>query len=52
MSQEEEAAKVVVLKYVEAFSRGNLKVLESLLADDAEIQGVFGKGMFEKIRPI
>ena len=51
MSVEEEAKKVVGL-YVEAFNRGDLNALKSLLAEDAEIQGVFGKGVFEKIEPI
>jgi len=51
MSLETES-KEVVLQYVDAFNQGNLEVLESLLAEEAEIQGVFGKGIFEKIRPI
>lgn len=48
----EEQAKKVVRRYVEAFNRGDLNELKSLLAEDAEIQGVFGKGVFEKIEPI
>ena len=44
--------KQVVLQYVDAFNRGDLDRLRSLLAEDAEIQGVFGKGMFERIEPI
>ena len=44
--------KQVVLQYVDAFNRGDLDRLRSLLAKDAEIQGVFGKGMFERIEPI
>lgn len=51
MSTESEA-KEVVRKYVDAFNRGDLEALKTLLSDDAEIQGVFGKGMFEKIAPI
>ena len=51
MSIEEEAKKVV-RQYVEAFNRGDLNELKSLLAEDAEIQGIFGKGVFEKIEPI
>ncbi len=51
MSQESES-KDVVLKYVNAFNDGDLKLLESLLSVDAEVQGVFGKGLFEKIPPI
>jgi len=51
MSQEENA-KQVVLQYVDAFNQGDLNKLRSLLAEDAEIQGVFGKGLFEKIEPI
>ncbi|HSQ19611.1 MAG TPA: ester cyclase [Blastocatellia bacterium] len=48
----EEESKNVVRQYVEAFNRGDLHELKSLLAEDAEIQGVFGKGVFEKIEPI
>lgn len=48
----EDRAKEIVLKYVAAFNRGDLDELASLLAADAEIQGVFGKGVFEKIAPI
>lgn len=45
-------SKDVVWAYVEAFNRGDLEGLKNLLAEDAEIQGVFGKGIFEKIEPI
>lgn len=48
----EEESKEVVRQYVEAFNRGDLARLKSLLAEDAEVQGVFGKGVFEKIEPI
>jgi len=48
----EQEAKQVVLQYVEAFNRGDLNALRSLLTEDAEIQGVFGKGVFEKVEPI
>jgi steroid delta-isomerase-like uncharacterized protein len=51
MNQEEEN-KAVVMKYVDAFNRGDLDALRALFADDAEIQGVFGKGLMEKITPI
>jgi len=51
MSIETESRKVV-LQYVEAFNRGDLDALGSMLSEDAEIQGVFGKGLFEKIAPI
>lgn len=51
MSVEEEA-KQVVRHYVEAFNRGDMNTLRALLAEEAEIQGVFGKGLFEKIEPI
>ena len=44
--------KSVVRRYVEAFNRGDLTALKELLAPDAEIQGVFGAGLFEKIEPI
>lgn len=48
----EEQAKGVVRQYVDAFNRGDLGALKALLADDAEIQGVLGRGVFEKIEPI
>lgn len=51
MSVEEEA-KQVVRRYVEAFNCGDMNTLRALLAEEAEIQGVFGKGLFEKIEPI
>lgn len=51
MSVEEEA-KQVVRHHVEAFNRGDMNTLRALLAEEAEIQGVFGKGLFEKIEPI
>ncbi len=45
-------AKGVVRRYVDAFNRGDLAGLKALLAEDAEIQGVMGKGVFEKVEPI
>lgn len=48
----EAEAKAVVRRYVDAFNRGDLAALRDLLADDAEIQGVFGQGLFEKIEPV
>jgi steroid delta-isomerase-like uncharacterized protein len=45
----ESESKLVVTKYVDAFNRGDLHALRSLLADDAEIQGVMGKGSFDRI---
>lgn len=48
----EEESKAVVLAYVDAFNQGDLAKLKALLAEDAEIQGVFGKGAFERIEPI
>ncbi len=47
MSTEEES-KAVVRRYVDAFNRGDLNALKALLADDAEIQGVMGKGVIDK----
>lgn len=47
-----EENKAVVLAYVEAFNRGDLVALRALLHEDAEIQGVLGKGLFEKVEPI
>jgi len=51
MSPQEES-KSVVRQYVDAFNRGDMAALKSLLADDAEIQGVFGQGIFAKIAPV
>jgi len=48
----EEASKAVVRNYVEAFNRGDLPRLKALLAADAEIQGVMGKGTFERIENV
>jgi steroid delta-isomerase-like uncharacterized protein len=48
----EEEGKAVVRRYVAAFNRGDLNGLKALLAEDAEIQGVMGKGLIEKIEPI
>jgi steroid delta-isomerase-like uncharacterized protein len=48
----EEEAKAVVAGYVAAFNSGDLDKLHSLLAEDAEIQGVLGAGQFAKITPI
>jgi predicted ester cyclase len=48
----EEQSKAVVRAYVEAFNRGDLPALRSLLAGDAEIQGVMGRGLIDKVEPI
>jgi steroid delta-isomerase-like uncharacterized protein len=48
----EENNKEIVRRYAEAFNRGDLAALRALLADDAEIQGVMGKGLFERIEPV
>ena len=48
----EEESKEVVRQYAEAFNRGDLNGLKALLSEDAEIQGVLGKGLFDKIEPI
>ncbi|HEY9645925.1 MAG TPA: ester cyclase [Chroococcidiopsis sp.] len=48
----EEEAKAVVRRYVAAFNRGDLDELKALLAEGAEIQGVLGKGLIEKIEPV
>lgn len=42
----------MVTKYVDAFNRGDLNGLRSLFAEDAEIQGVLGKGLMDKVLPI
>ncbi|SRR5579883_2255871 len=48
----EQQSKAVVRNYVEAFNRGDLARLKELLAEDAEIQGVMGKGLFDKVEPV
>jgi steroid delta-isomerase-like uncharacterized protein len=48
----EQQAKDVVHRYVEAFNRGELETLRQLFTEDAEIQGVLGKGVFDKVAPI
>jgi predicted ester cyclase len=48
----EEESEAVVRSYVDAFNRGDLSALRALLSEDAEIQGVMGKGLFEKVEPI
>lgn len=44
--------KDVVRRYVDAFNRGDLAALGALFTEDAQIQGVMGKGVFEKVSPI
>lgn len=48
----EEESKAVVRQYVAAFNRGDLDELKALLAEGAEIQGVMGKGLIEKVEPV
>lgn len=50
--QQQEENKAIVLKYVDAFNRGDLGALRALFADDAEIQGVLGQGLMDRILPI
>lgn len=45
-------AKEVVHQYVEAFNQGDLDRLRSLLAEEAEIQGVLARGGFDDIAPV
>jgi steroid delta-isomerase-like uncharacterized protein len=52
MASTEDQAKQVVRDYASAFNAGDLSKLKDLLADDAEIQGVLGKGTFDRIAPI
>ncbi|HEY9675870.1 MAG TPA: ester cyclase [Waterburya sp.] len=47
-----ESNKQVVLKYVEAFNRGDLEALQELFTPDALIQGVLGWGELAKAMPI
>lgn len=48
----EDQNRAVVRQYVEAFNRGDLAALRALLSDDAEIQGVKGAGLFDRVAPV
>jgi steroid delta-isomerase-like uncharacterized protein len=52
MASIEDQAKQVVRDYATAFNAGDLSKLKDLLAEDAEIQGVLGRGTFDRIAPI
>jgi steroid delta-isomerase-like uncharacterized protein len=47
-----ESNKQIVLKYVEAFNRGDLEALKELFTPNALIQGVLGWGGLDKAMPI
>jgi predicted ester cyclase len=47
-----ESNKQVVLKYVEAFNRGDLEALQELFTPDALIHSVLGWGELDKAMPI
>lgn len=47
-----EANKQVVLKYVDAFNRGDMDALRSLFTDGALIYGVLGWGGLDMVIPI
>jgi len=44
-----EANKSVVRNYVDAFNRGDFAALREIFAEDAEVQGVLGKGTMDKV---
>ncbi len=48
----QEQNKNIVRQYVDAFNRGDMDALRSLFAEEAEIQGVLGKGLMDKVMPI
>ena len=48
----EDGAKAVVRRYVAAFNRGDLAALKELLHEDAEIQGVLGRGRIQWVEPV
>lgn len=48
----EEANKQIVLKYVDAFNRGDMEALRELFTDDALVYGVLGWGGLDKVIPI
>ena len=45
----EEANKRIVQAYVDAFNRGDLEALRKLFSEDAQIQGVLGEGILDKV---
>jgi steroid delta-isomerase-like uncharacterized protein len=47
-----ETSKAVVLRYVEAFNRGDSAALRDIYAGDAVVQGVLGTGGMEKVLAI
>jgi len=47
-----ESNKQVVRSYVEAFNKGDLEALKALFTNDAEIQGVLGRGVVDQVMPI
>jgi len=44
--------KEIVQAYVDAFNRGDLEALRRLFREDAEVQGVLGRGVVEQVMPI
>jgi steroid delta-isomerase-like uncharacterized protein len=46
------ANEQVVRDYVAAFNRGDLPALAALFTEDAEIQGVLGRGQVDQVMPI
>ena len=44
-----ETNKSVVRSYVDAFNRGDFAALREIFAEDAEVQGVLGKGTMDKV---
>lgn len=51
MSKQEQN-KQIVRSYVDAFNRGDMDALASLFSPNAEIQGVLGEGLMDKVMPI
>jgi ketosteroid isomerase-like protein len=47
-----ETNEQIVLRYVEAFNRGDIEGLCALFAADAVIHGVLGSGPLSAVRPI
>jgi steroid delta-isomerase-like uncharacterized protein len=44
-----ETSQAVVLRYVEAFNRGDAAALRDICAEDAVVQGVLGTGGMDKV---
>lgn len=51
MNQQEQNKKTIEA-YVKAFNAGEMEKLAALFSPEAEIQGVLGKGLMDKVMPV